>query len=403
MFNFKKDSTLDPIKKKILWVTFLVLDAQLHKTSQFEILSNFAKKGYDTNLISIRSKKKFGNKKSQISIFAIPLRNVPLLTSFIFAIFLFLFLPFYILATSPGFIIIQPTIPIVSFIPAIFISKIKKIKLILDIRTITIQTGYRGAIHDFIFTTSILMAKQLFDGITIITEAMKKEISIKYVLDANKLGVWSSGVSPLLFNPENWLINGKKIRQQLGLIKKFVVFYHGALSPNRGLIETIKAINLLKKKYPQIILFLLGSGPLTFELKQLIEKLRLKDFVIVHDAVEYEDVPKYISMSNVGIIPLPDIHFWRFQSPLKLLEYLSMKKVVIISDIPAHRAVVGREKCGIFVSAIKPIEISKSIIFAIKNQDKLSEWGAIGRSIIQREYTWGDVANSLEDYLLSIS
>ena len=28
---------------KVLWVTFLVLDAQLHKTSQFEVLENLVK------------------------------------------------------------------------------------------------------------------------------------------------------------------------------------------------------------------------------------------------------------------------------------------------------------------------------------------------------------------------
>ena len=69
--------------------------------------------------------------------------------------------------------------------------------------------------------------------------------------------------------------------------------------------------------------------------------------------VDYEDVPKYISMSDVAIIPLPDMHYWRSQSPLKLLEYLAMTKTVIISDIPAHRAVIG-DACGIYSPSLHP-------------------------------------------------
>jgi glycosyltransferase involved in cell wall biosynthesis len=125
--------------------------------------------------------------------------------------------------------------------------------------------------------------------------------------------------------------------------------------------------------------------------------------VIIHDAVDYENVPKYISMSDVAIIPLPDMHYWRSQSPLKLMEYLAMKKVVIISDIPAHRAIIGGETCGIYLSSVKPIEIAKSIEHALQNKYRLREWGEIGRVIIQNGYTWQKVANDLNGYLLSIS
>jgi glycosyltransferase involved in cell wall biosynthesis len=400
--TLKEDEQSPHLNKRIVWVTFLVLDAQLHKTSQFEILGNLAKKGYDTALIAIQSKSKFLNKKKQVSVVAIPLRNIPIITSFVYGMLIFLFLPLYIIFLNPDFIITQPTIPITSFISTFPISRIKRIKILMDIRTVPVQTGLRGFLHDFLFTTSILVAKKFFDGITIITSSMKEEICRKYNLNPDLIGVWSSGVSPTLFNPETWIPYGLEIRARLGLVSRFVVFYHGVLSPNRGLVETIEAIKLLRNEHPEVVLFLLGSGPLTPVLKELVEKDKLNSNVIIHDQVDYEDVPKYISMSDVGIIPLPDLHYWRSQSPLKLLEYLAMEKVVINSDIPAHRDIIGEETCGIYIPLINSADIAKSIIYALQNKNKLKNWGKIGRSIIRKGYTWQIIASDLESYMQSL-
>jgi glycosyltransferase involved in cell wall biosynthesis len=124
--------------------------------------------------------------------------------------------------------------------------------------------------------------------------------------------------------------------------------------------------------------------------------------VIIHEAVEYEQVPAFISMCDVGIIPLPDYSYWRPQSPLKLFEYLSMKKVVIVTDLPAHRNVLDNLECGIYLSSVKPEIIAKGIEYAIDNKDKLGDWGNSGRNIVLSNYTWEKIAENLEHYLLGI-
>jgi len=389
--------------KKIVWVTFLILDTQLHKTSQLEILRHLAKRDYSTNLIAIRSKKVFQIGNSQVHIISIPLRYVPIISRFMFAITIFFFLPFYVIVSKPDFIITQPTIPIVSFTSTLPFSKLKRVKFILDLRSIPVETvGFQGFLQNSLFNTSVLIGRKLFDGMTIITSQMKEEVCKRFSLNPKLLGVWSSGVSTSLFKPENCVSASSELRGKLGLSRKFVVFYHGILSKNRGLIETIEAILIIRRAYPDVVLFLLGKGPIVSGLKELIQKEGLQNNVIVHDPVDYSEVPKYIAMCDVGIVPLPDLSYWRFQCPLKLLEYLAMKKVVIVTDIPAHRAIIGKEKCGIYVSSVKPIEIAKSITYAYQNKEKLGEWGKIGRTIIEQEYTWEKVARNLENYLLSI-
>jgi len=242
----------------------------------------------------------------------------------------------------------------------------------------------------------------LFDGITTITPLMKKEICKRFTIDPRHVGVWSSGASTTLFRNEKYIDEGTKLRNKFGLLDKFVVFHHGVFGPNRGLEESIDAISLIKKEHPDIILFLLGNGSIIDSLKAMIQKRNIQKNVIIHNSVGYLDVPKYIAMCDVGIVPLPNLPYWRHQCPLKLVEYLAMKKVVIVTDIPANREIVGNNKSGIYISSTNPVEVAKSIVYAYENREKLKKWGASGRKIVTKKYNWENAAEHLENYLLSI-
>jgi len=236
-----------------------------------------------------------------------------------------------------------------------------------------------------------------------ITHLMREEVCRRFSIDPERVGVWSSGVSTKLFNPDDHTPESVHLRKRLGLNEKFVVCYHGVFSANRGLAETIEAMSIVKKVSYNVIFLLLGTGPSVRSLRNLIKSKGLQDTVIIHSSVEHEEVPKYIAVCNVGIVPLPDHPYWRTQSPLKLLEYLAMKKVVIVTSIPAHRAVVQNDVCGIYISSINPVEIAESIIYAYNNREKLEAWGASGRKLVEEEYTWEKIAENLESYLLSIN
>jgi glycosyltransferase involved in cell wall biosynthesis len=275
--------------------------------------------------------------------------------------------------------------------------------MILDIRSTPVAAfGFRGFLYSLQFNISVQLAKTLFDGITIITPAMKEEVCNAFNIDSKSIGLWSDAASAELFMYEKNVDYGFELRRKFGLSNKFVLFYHGSIAKSRGIVESVKAVTILKKKYPDIVLFILGGGLDVRFLKNAIREFGVEDVVILHGTVSYEDVPKYIAMSDVGLVPLPDIPDWRNQCPLKLLEYLAMKRTVILTDIPANRNVVGQEKCGIYVPSCDPEEIANAIEFAYKNREKLKEWGESGRKIIEQEYNWDKKAKDLEDYLLKV-
>ena len=389
-------------KISVLWVTPLVLDTELHRSARLQIVEQFISMGDRIALIAMRSKQKPIYRR--LKVLAVPLRYVPVIQPIMFGVVLAFLLPFYSLLWKTDYIVFtQPDVSVLGTIPAVLLSKLKRVKCVLDIRSTPVEIkGIRGALQSFFFSVSVFVAKTFFDGMTIITRKMKNQVCARYRIDPKFVGVWTSGVSVSLNDPRRYLNEKIELKNKLNLTGKFVVFYHGTFSANRGLIELVKAMAILKPSHPDIAVFLLGAGPSLPQLEDAIEKEDLKCNVIIHRPVEYWEVPRFIAMCDVAISPLPDHPYWRFQCPLKLLEYMAMEKTITLTDIPAHREVVGQASCGIYLRTTNPVEIARAMTYAYANRAKLDEWGKTGRKIVEEKYTWEKVAEDLRAYLISL-
>lgn len=386
----------------------MLLDIDLYAKAETKILHCLTKRGYEIFYVSSYSKQKpkFGN--SKIHLFSIALgKNVPLKYHVISGLVQFFSFPLYLVRVKPRFVIVDwdSLFGLMLMLP---FYQLLGAKVILDVRSTPTpientnrEIGLRMYLLNLMFSASVYVAKSTLDGMTIITDLMKKEICSRFRIDPQWVGVWSSGVPVELFRPESHVQEGIELRENLGLSHKFMVFYHGGFGQSRGLMDAISAMSILKDRCPDAVLFMLGTGPIQTvrDMREAIQNGGLQDRVVLHDAVSYTEVPKYIAMCDVGIVPLPDIPQWRNQSPLKLLEYLAMKKVVILTDIPCHREIVGTNNCGIYLSSISPAEIAGAITFAHDNKEKLKEWGEKGLTIVESKYTCERVATNLDRYL----
>ncbi|MDR2720217.1 MAG: glycosyltransferase family 4 protein [Nitrososphaerota archaeon] len=390
-------------KFRISFISGLVLDVDLHKTRELELLRALAERGHAPTLVAVTSKESSPIGPPGVTMVSVPIRRAPLISHIVYAMFLFFFIPFHALIKKPDLIIMDPDLSVISSIPTLLISRLLKTKFVLDVKSTPVEVkGIRAKLAVFWFNISMMVAKKLFHAIAVITIMMRVEVIQKFNLNQKNVDIWTNGVPINLFNL-SVAEKSVELKKRLGLETKFIVFYHGVFSASRGLFETICAIEKLSQKYPDIVFFMLGAGTITSSLSESVRKLHLEQNVIICPPVPYEEVPKYIGLSDVCIVPLPNYSYWNFQSPLKLLEYLAMQKVVLASDIYAHRTVINNNLCGIYVPSVNPLEIAKTIEIAYQNRNHLAQWGMVGRSIVEENYTWGKVAQDVEKSIYKLS
>jgi len=93
---------------------------------------------------------------------------------------------------------------------------------------------------------------------------------------------------------------------------------------------------------------------------------------------------------------------WHVSAPLKTLEYLAAGKPIIATNIPFHRKIFEKGKCGILIESIKPKVIADAITFLYKNKKELIKMGSEGRKIVEKSYTWDSMAQKIEEFLKTI-
>lgn len=387
----------------ITCVSFQVLDRMLSKSAYFELFEHLAERGNRVEFIGIRSEKKIAKDTTQMHLIQVPLRCFPILMHMFYVAFLGLVIPFYVTLRRPRFIMTEPKFgSVIAGLELRFFPPQVRPKTIMDIRSTPVEIhSTRASLGALAFDASIVLAKETFDGFTIVTQSMKEEVCDRFQIKPENVKVWNNGVDIRLFRPE--VHDKAAIRKKLDLTGRFIVFYHGSFSAYRGIIEAIESIDLLKEELPNLTLFLLGGGPARRQIDELVQRNQLQDRVFVHTPVDYVDVPSFIAMCDFGIVPLPDIPDWKFQCPLKLIEYLSMEKPVIVTDIPANREVTGESDFTIYVPSSDPEEFAKAIKYAYNNRVRLEEAGVAGRRIIEDRYDWRKIAQEFNNYLEEFS
>ena len=386
---------------KVLWINQTSINQCISNTSRIEVpkfLKNF---GHQVVMVVPevgwrRSSRISWWDKVHVIRVPFPRFQIPF-----FLIQLFFLLPFLLRVYQPDVVITDyPSVPAVALLAFGARLKMLKLRFILDVRSCPVQiVGFGGEWRRFQYFVSLTLAKYTYQGLTVITEELKREIVRDLKINPDLIGQWSSGASIELFNPEGV---AEKSKAEFGLENRFVVMYHGTFRPERGIETAIKAVsNLARKGYP-IGLFVLGDGPLLQTLNDVLRRSQADNCVVIHPPVDYEEVPSFIKMADIGInIPRVDIAWWKSQSFLKVMEYLSMEKPVVLSNIIAHQEVVGTQQPFVsFVNDNDIEDVEQAILHFYDLRQDIMKLGKNARQLICSQFTWENQARKLENYLL---
>lgn len=134
-----------------------------------------------------------------------------------------------------------------------------------------------------------------------------------------------------------------KKKEELGLNEDdFIIIMIAELNKNKNQIQLIKAMELLKDKYPNIKVISVGEGNKLEELQNEVNKRDLEENIMFLGF--RNDVNELINIADIGVL-----FSYREGLPRNLMELMANGKKIVATNIRGNRDIVSSEFLGSLV------------------------------------------------------
>jgi glycosyltransferase involved in cell wall biosynthesis len=189
------------------------------------------------------------------------------------------------------------------------------------------------------------------------------------------------------------VINNYPIIEELSvpnIPKERIACFVGAQTPIRGIIELIKAIELVEDG----ILYL--AGPIVNQkFKNELQSLSGWSKVVDLGVVSRAEVGSILAKSSVGLVTYLPAPNHTDAQPNKLFEYMSVGLPVISSNFDLWKEIIEKNYCGICVDPANPEEIARAITYIFDNPEEAKKMGENGKENVDKIYNWKVEENKL--------
>lgn len=182
-------------------------------------------------------------------------------------------------------------------------------------------------------------------------------------------------------------------KADFGLNDKYVILFEGTVWKRRGLQVLIEAVNILRNQL-NIHLLVVGDGPYLDSLKEMAHNMNIGPYITFTGWVDPNQLSKYVSASDLGIIPFLRTKVNERGVPNKLFEYIIHEKPVIASRLKGMNSVFDDDEI-IFFEPGNPIDLAEKIKWCFNNDDLVFEKVQKARSRYEQEYNWNKMKNEL--------
>jgi len=138
------------------------------------------------------------------------------------------------------------------------------------------------------------------------------------------------------------------------------VISHGTLVERYGFDTAIRAIGLLRERFPRVRLTIMGEGEFAANLSNLVTELRLHEHVELTGFRPLDQVDDILSRAHVGIAANKIDRFTRLILPAKLLEYVMVGVPAVVSRSPTVMEYFD-ESCVKFIRSDDADDLARGI------------------------------------------
>lgn len=175
----------------------------------------------------------------------------------------------------------------------------------------------------------------------------------------------------------------------------FILMYHGAIMPGRGIENLIKVV----EKSSDIVIVILGDGEESYMnyLNKLVAQIQVSEKVLFQRAVELNELWKYVGAADVGMITIPATSIsYYYMLPNKLFENIQSMTPIIGSNFPEINKIVLKYDIGIVVDPNNINEISSAIEKILKDKELYNRFKQNLKKA-KRELCWENESRLLKE------
>lgn len=252
----------------------------------------------------------------------------------------------------------------------------------------------------FVRKIAMFFSRLLFkysDKIIVVTKLLQNYV-LNEGINPEKVILLLNGVSL-----ENTVVNKGKLEilKKKYSIKKndFVLFFMGYFYEFAGLKEIIDYYNsdVIRGKL-NFKFLLVGDGGIYNQLIKHCKKIKA-DWVYFTGRIPFFEITEYIELADLCLMSFDLNEITREITPVKIMEYMAMKKPVLSNSLPGVVNEIGKDNGVIY--AKNQIELIKKIKPLSLDKEKLREIGKDGFRLIEKYYSWPIIMGKFKNLLIN--
>jgi PEP-CTERM/exosortase A-associated glycosyltransferase len=281
--------------------------------------------------------------------------------------------------------------PVLNAMAAIPVARREGIPLLYEIRAfwedaaVGNGTGREGSARYRLTRALETRAARQADSVAVICEGLRRDLVARGIAP-DKIIVAPNGVDMSLFGSP--LAPDPVFAARLGLKGADVVGFIGSFYDYEGLDDLIEAMPLLLAKRPRAHLLLVGGGPMEEALKAQAAQSQAAARIHFVGRVPHEEVERYYALIDVLAYPRKAMRLTELVTPLKPLEAMAQRKLVLASDVGGHRELIEDGVTGSLFPAGDPPALAEALERIFANRHLWERQRDSARRFVERDRNW---------------
>jgi PEP-CTERM/exosortase A-associated glycosyltransferase len=223
------------------------------------------------------------------------------------------------------------------------------------------------------------------DAVTCICEGLRADIHARGI-PQEKITVIPNAVDIEAFGAS--MGRDDELAKALGLDAGPVLGFLGSFYAYEGLDLAIDALGMVRRTFPSAKLLLVGGGFQEANLKAQAARAGLQEGVIFPGRVPHAEVPRYYDLVDILLYPRHSKRITELVTPLKPLEAMAQRRLLVASDVGGHRELIRDGETGRLFRAGDVNALAEAVIDLLEHRDGWERYRQAGREFVERERNW---------------